>query len=80
MGETKTNAPIPDIRDESHAIDLFNMGYQTLRLKPSKRKRRANQIKLKTVLRLPRVNALERCRSNIASGRSHHQATPFPKP
>ncbi|OWZ02615.1 hypothetical protein PHMEG_00025796 [Phytophthora megakarya] len=73
---------MPDIRDESHAIHLFNMGYETLRLKPSKRYVEHTKLNLQLCCGLsvkPIVNALDRCRSNIASGRSHHQATPFLK-
>ncbi|OWZ09618.1 hypothetical protein PHMEG_00017649 [Phytophthora megakarya] len=52
--EAEMSSPLPPIRDLAHAIELFNMGYKTLNLKPSKRKRRTTQIKLTTVLRLIR--------------------------
>ncbi|EGZ18932.1 hypothetical protein PHYSODRAFT_503825 [Phytophthora sojae] len=58
--EAKLDAPMPEIRDKKHAIELFNIGYGTLRLKPSKRKRRAEQLKLTTVLRLIRQADQER--------------------
>jgi hypothetical protein len=72
--EAKTGAPLQTKRDEVHAIDLFKVGYATLRLKPSKRKRRESQIKLTTVLRLVReasdtrfpVQATEASKSNTA--------------
>ncbi|KAF1779766.1 hypothetical protein GQ600_12834 [Phytophthora cactorum] len=37
--EDKLDVPMPSIRDESHAIELFKTGYGMLKLKPSKRKR-----------------------------------------
>ncbi|ETO68238.1 hypothetical protein F444_14913 [Phytophthora nicotianae P1976] len=52
--EKDLGKPMPAIRDEAHAIELFKIGYNTLELKPSKRKRRNAQIKLTTVLRLIR--------------------------
>lgn len=54
--EEELSAPMPAITDEKHAIKLFNKGYATLKLKPSKRKRRDGQLKLTTVLRLIREN------------------------
>ncbi|KAF1780996.1 hypothetical protein GQ600_15849 [Phytophthora cactorum] len=53
---------MPSIRDESHAIDLFKTGYEMLKLKPSKRKRRVDQLKLTTVLRLVREGEVPRGR------------------
>ncbi|KAG3012296.1 hypothetical protein PC119_g12919 [Phytophthora cactorum] len=50
----KLHVPMPSIRDESHAIDLFKTGYEMLKLNPSKRKRRVDQLKLTTALRLVR--------------------------
>eukprot|EP00644_Phytophthora_capsici_P003584 jgi/Phyca11/116630/e_gw1.31.566.1 len=50
----EVDAPIPTIRDQAHSIELFNIGFNTLKLKPSKRTRRSTQIKLTTVLRLIR--------------------------
>ncbi|EGZ29152.1 hypothetical protein PHYSODRAFT_471963 [Phytophthora sojae] len=44
--EAQTGMSLPPIRDEPHAIELFNIGYHKLQLKPSKRKRRTNQLKL----------------------------------
>ncbi|KAJ8561879.1 hypothetical protein ON010_g7799 [Phytophthora cinnamomi] len=52
--EAKLNPSKPSIRDELHAMTLFNMGFEVLKLTPSKRKRRTTQIKLTTVLRLVR--------------------------
>lgn len=52
--EAEVDAPMPTIRDQAHSIEVFNMGSNTLKLKPSKRKRRSTQIKLTTVLRLIR--------------------------
>ncbi|OWZ10148.1 hypothetical protein PHMEG_00017045, partial [Phytophthora megakarya] len=49
--EAEMGSPLPPIRDLAHAIELFNMGFKTLNLKPSKRKRRTTQIKLTTVVR-----------------------------
>ncbi|KAK1934325.1 Periodic tryptophan protein 2 [Phytophthora citrophthora] len=45
-------APTPNPQDEAHAIVLFKIGYEKLTLKPSQRTRRAERIKLTTVLRL----------------------------
>lgn len=52
--EEKTSAPMPDLRDEAHAIELFNIRYDALVLKPSQHKCRTDQLKLTTVLRLVR--------------------------
>ncbi|KAG3132663.1 hypothetical protein C6341_g22814 [Phytophthora cactorum] len=60
--EDKLHVPMPSIRDESHAIDLFKTGYEMLKLKPSKRKRRIDQLKLTTVLRLVREGEVPRGR------------------
>ncbi|OWZ12508.1 hypothetical protein PHMEG_00014316 [Phytophthora megakarya] len=60
--EEKTGLPMPAIRDEAQAVELFNTGYQTLKLKPSKRERRVTQIKLTTVLRLVREAESSRTR------------------
>ncbi|KAG3063727.1 hypothetical protein PI124_g22632 [Phytophthora idaei] len=60
--EDKLHVPMPSIRDESHAIDLFKTGYEMLKLKPSKRKRRVDQLKLTTVLRLVREGEVPRGR------------------
>ncbi|GMF20514.1 unnamed protein product [Phytophthora lilii] len=53
---------MPNIRDEDHAIKLLNIGYATLKLKPSKHKRSEQQLKLATVLRLIRERGHERGR------------------
>ncbi|EGZ27318.1 hypothetical protein PHYSODRAFT_382182, partial [Phytophthora sojae] len=52
--EAQTGMSLPPIHDEPHAIELFNIGYHKVQLKPSKRKRRTNQLNLTTVLRLIR--------------------------
>ncbi|KUF96453.1 Testis-expressed sequence 9 protein [Phytophthora nicotianae] len=54
--EAHLSTPMPTVIDEPHAIKLFNIGYEVLRLKPGKRKRRTGQLKLSTVLRLVRQN------------------------
>lgn len=54
--EATTGSEIGKICDEVHAIELFNIGFQQLKLKPSKHKRRIDQLKLTTVLRLVREN------------------------
>ncbi|OWY94140.1 hypothetical protein PHMEG_00036216, partial [Phytophthora megakarya] len=49
--EATVGAPMPNPQDEAHAIALFKTGYEKLLLKPRQRLRRAEQIKLTTVLR-----------------------------
>jgi hypothetical protein len=86
--ESELAAPMPSVRDEEHAIDLFKKGYGALKLKPSTRKRRADQIKLTTALRLvrqvnttgsmpfkPRKRRKQQPRSNgsLVSQQSSHQ-------
>ncbi|OWY97052.1 hypothetical protein PHMEG_00032509 [Phytophthora megakarya] len=35
--EEQTHQILPEIRDEAHAVELFNCGYSTLKFRPSKR-------------------------------------------
>ncbi|KUF79168.1 hypothetical protein AM588_10000108 [Phytophthora nicotianae] len=67
--EKDLRKPMPAIRDEVHAIELFKIGYNTLELKPSKRKRRNAQIKLTTVLRLIREAGQEQRSPDDICGR-----------
>ncbi|KAF1782744.1 hypothetical protein GQ600_20727 [Phytophthora cactorum] len=66
--DTQINESLPKTRDEDHATELFNMGYNTLRLMPSKRKRITNQIKLTAALRFLRQAEGTGTRSSPTSG------------
>ncbi|OWZ04222.1 hypothetical protein PHMEG_00023910 [Phytophthora megakarya] len=50
--EEQTHETLPEIRNEDHVTDLFNVGYKELKLKPNKRKRRITRIQHTTALRL----------------------------
>ncbi|OWZ17623.1 hypothetical protein PHMEG_0008407 [Phytophthora megakarya] len=50
--EATVGAPMPTPQDEPYVFELFKTGYEKLGLKPSQELRRAEQIKLTTVLRL----------------------------
>ncbi|EEY63204.1 uncharacterized protein PITG_15428 [Phytophthora infestans T30-4] len=69
--EEKLHVPMPTIRDESHAIELFSTGYELLKLKPRKYKRRVDQLKLTTVLRLVREGEVPRGRVLPYKPRKH---------
>ncbi|OWZ08853.1 LOW QUALITY PROTEIN: hypothetical protein PHMEG_00018539 [Phytophthora megakarya] len=62
--EEQTHQTLPEIRDEAHAVELFNCGYSMLKFRPSKRERRSTQIKLTTALRLI-------CEADRSTTRSH---------
>jgi hypothetical protein len=51
---TSSGVTIPDEVTEEHAVELFGIGMRNLRLAPSSRKRRFEELSLSTVLRLVR--------------------------